>query len=490
MLEDPQPGSPEHWRDRLLARLAERRREVDEMLVYYEHGGPMPSLPHSATDRSRAEYRYLTRLGVANWTGVVADAPASRLAITGFRFGESINGDQDAWKIWQRNALDADSGLVHAAGLQTGSACALVWGDEDGKAEITVEDPSQMIVAYRGGSRRRRAAALKHWVGDDGRWMATLYLPDGIYKWRSKNPQKSSGTRSPTSAPGGWEERQDDGDRKWPVDNPLRKVPVVEFRANPTLRPQPYGGGRAEFARVLSDQDRINHTLFDRLCTAHWLGFPQRYIKGWDAPETESGEPDREKALEFVRKSFWALNEEAEPGQFPAADFLTFIKAFESDVASMLATTSTPPYYSPFGQLVNISADSLKAIEAGFIAKCESHALNFGESWEEVMRLALQVEEDPRADDMSSQVIWRDIENRTWGQTVDAVTKMLALGVPAEALWSKLPGVTDQDINRWKAMNATTALLGDLAALPTAPEPTLAEVTAPVPAVTVDGLDA
>jgi hypothetical protein len=340
-----------------------------------------------------------------------------------------------------------------------------VWADVDGLAEITVEDPTQMIVAYEGGSRRRRAAALKRWVADDGRWMTTLYRPDGIYKWRSNRAQSATGAASPTAPPGGWAERRDDRDRDWPVRNPLGKVPVIEFRANPTLRPQPYGGGRAEFARVISDQDRINHTLFDRLCTAHWLGFPQRWIKGWDAPEDEDGNVDTAEALRFIKRSFWALNDDAEPGQFPAADFLSFIKAFESDVASMLATTSTPPYYSPFGQLVNISADSLKAIEAGFIAKCESHALNFGESWEEVMRLALQVEDDPRAKDTSSQVIWRDIENRTWGQTVDAAVKMLTLGVPAEALWSKLPGVTDQDIVRWKAMLATDALTADLAAL-------------------------
>lgn len=475
MAEPLEQVSPEEqWRDRLSKKLDDRIRNVDEMLVYYEHGGPLPALPPSATDRSRTEYRYLTRLGVANWSGVVADAPASRLAVTGFRFGDTINGDQDAWRIWQRNSLDADSGLTHGAALQTGSASALVWDDGTGKAEITVEDPSQMIVAYQGGSRRKRAAALKRWLDDDGYWMATLYLPGGIYKWRSA--RKRSGASGDVSTPTAWVERRDSRDEAWPVHNPLGKVPVVEFRANPVLRPQPYGGGRAEFARVLSDQDRINHTLFDRLCTAHWLGFPQRWIKGWDAPQDESGNPDKGEALEFVKKAFWSLNDEAEPGQFPAADFLTFIKAFESDVASMLATTSTPPYYSPFGQLVNISADSLKAIEAGFIAKCESHALNFGESWEEVLRLALEVEGDPKANDVSSQVIWRDIENRTWGQTVDAVMKMMTLGIPAEALWSKLPGVTDQDIGRYKALRAQADLFADLNALPETAEPAGLEV--------------
>lgn len=473
MADTDSPGSPPWWRDRLLKQLDDRAKAVAVLTKYYEDGGPLPPRPPGLDgEQARAEYDRLCRLSVANWMGVIADAPASRLTVVGFRFGEQTTGDGDVWSIWQRNQLDADSGLTHTEALKTGQAFALVWDDGTGKAEITVEDPSQMIVAYEPGSRRRRAAALKRWRSEDTVY-AVLYLPDGIYKWSA--PASKSDLASRPSQP--WRPWQPPSDDSWPVNNPLRKVPVVELRANPRLAPAEFGGGRSEFAGVTADQDRVNKSLFDRLVTQEYMGFPQRWIKGWDYPRTPDGQVDKQAMLKVSQSRVWTFqDEEVAVGQFSAADFTAFIRAVEFDIATMAATTFTPPYYHPFGDMVNISAESIKAIEAGFIAKCEAHSLNFGEGWEEVIRLALEVEGDSRSEDLSSQVIWRDIENRTWAQTVDAVLKMKDLGVPERALWEMLPRFTPQDGARWEAMRAQDALFGALQALPTTSEP-----SAPVP---------
>ncbi len=57
-----------------------------------------------------------------------------------------------------------------------------------------------------------------------------------------------------------------------------------------------------------------------------------------------------------------------------------------------------------------------------------------------------------------AQVRWRDTESRALSATVDALGKMAAmLGVPVQELWEKIPGVTQQDVERWK----TTVAEGD-----------------------------
>jgi hypothetical protein len=156
-------------------------------------------------------------------------------------------------------------------------------------------------------------------------------------------------------------------------------------------------------------------------------------------------------------------------GEFGQADFTGFITAVESDVQAMAAITRTPSFYT-LGSISNISGDALTALQAGLIAKTESHRDNFSESWEEVLRLALQAEGDPRSADQQSMVLWRDIEHRTWAETADAVLKMSTLGIPKEALWGMLPNVTPQDIDRWRVMAAEEALF--------APEPDVPGVDA------------
>src|SRR4051812_18462851 len=126
-------GSPDWWRDRLLERLSQRCAEVKRFEDYYEGRHPVPSVPKRLTDAAFAEataaYKNLASLGITNWVKLVADAPAERLAVSGFRFGDQPAWDKDAWLIWQRNHLDADSPLVHDNSLQTGTSFVLVWAD-------------------------------------------------------------------------------------------------------------------------------------------------------------------------------------------------------------------------------------------------------------------------------------------------------------------------------------------------------------------------
>lgn len=477
MPETVEQGSPEWWRDRLLDALTAQARRVDRFETYYDGEHPIPKPPKALDSdvyrRACEQYRELARMGLTNFTGMIADVPADRLAVEGFTFddGPDAEGSRSdrAWDIWQRSHLDADQGMAHATALSTGQAYALVSRLDDGRAAVTLEHPAQTIVAYRPGSRRDRVAALKCWR-DAGTEVVVLYLPDGVHRWvRDASSRPVSGYSVNLSGPGGWER---DGE---PFENEQRVIPIVEFRANPRLRPTPFGGGRSEYQTVLPIQDRINKTVFDRLVTAEFQAFRQRYVIGWQPPENpETGQPD---PVATYRASVARLqifnNDDPEAlnniraGEYAQADFTGFLSSVEADIQQMAAITRTPAYYL-LGQMVNISSDALIAAEAGLVAKTLKHADNFGETWEEVMRLALMAEGDTDAADAQVTTLWRDVEQRTWGQTVDAATKMRDLEVPREALWLMLPGATPQSVRQWRSMRAMEALL----TAPPAPAPT------------------
>jgi hypothetical protein len=115
------------------------------------------------------------------------------------------------------------------------------------------------------------------------------------------------------------------------------------------------------------------------------------------------------------------------------------------------------------------SGDSLKASEAGLVAKVKRKQVDFGETWEEAMRLAfLAVGDEDRSGAIDAEVIWSDPEFRSETQRVDALTKMATLGVPPQALWQRF-GATPQEIERWTKYadeNAARAAIANSPPLP------------------------
>lgn len=454
-MENP-AGSPEKWRDALAAELIARRSRITKLENYYNGDHPLPAPPKrlqpTAFNEARRAYAALMTMGVTNWVKLVADAPAERLEVVDLRFGDEGRPSSEPWDIWQENELDSQSLLVHDNALQTGQSFAMT---DPVSGVITCEHSAQMIVAYAPGSRRTVVAALKLWNEDDDAEMATLLLPNSIHKWEKRRQ----------FGPSDWSARS--GVEETVIEHGLGVVTVVEFAANPTLRPRMFGGGCGEFETVLPIQDRINKTVFDRLVTAEFQAFRQRYIIGWspDIDET-TGLPKAEQVQRASQAGLWTFDGEPadiQIGELSQADFAAFLKATEADVNAMAAISKTPPHYL-LGAMVNISGDALTAAESGLASKTRKHARNFGPDWVQVIRHALLVQGSELAADPGGQAIWRDVEHRTWGEQVDAVMKMGAdpIRVPRRALWEKLPDVSPQDIARWDAFEETGSLLSGL----------------------------
>lgn len=431
--------TPAAWLAYLEKKLANQQREIKLYEDYYDGRHRLAF----ATLKYRQSFGYLFKALADNWCEIVVDAPVERLFVEGFRFGgRDKPADDGAWDIWQANGLDSESVMAHTESVKDGRAYILAGPDEQGTGypQITIEHASQVVVEHAPGNRRRRLAALKKWRDDDGYEYATLYLPDRIWKWETKETTRYA----PGDAVGrNWVPRA--GEESG-VNPTAPVVPMVPLYNNPTL----LGDGRSDLMPAIPLQDAINKELADMLVASEFAAFQQRVITGLEVESDKDGNPDRSMEQKAAVNRVWALeNENAKVFSLPASDLGNYTKAIELLLQHLAAQTRTPPHYL-LGQIVNVSGDALKAAETGLVSKVKRKQVDFSDSWEEAMRLALRLKPDAAEPDkpMNAETVWRDPEYRSEGEMVDAALKRRALGVPLEAIWEMI-GATPQQVKDW-----------------------------------------
>ena len=445
---------------RLTTELDKRSVAVQAAEDWYDGRHPIPAPPANTAaaagvgDAANA-FRTMSELAITNLLPPVVNEPAKKLRVEGFQFSESpTTTDSEAWRIWQRNGLDADAPLAFKAAVKTGQAFAVVW-QSGGLATIDVEDPSQCIVSYVAGSRRQRRSGLKRWLDEDGYTCATLYLPNEIYKFRSKD-QRVYGPMLPMS--GGWVPREVPGEA-WPIVHQLG-VNLVELRVGATLKPSLFGGGRPQFTSVINEQRKINAIVMNLLITLENQAFRQRWATGWDYPQLEDGTPDLKSMARASASRLWALEgDDVKVGEFAQADFRPFLDVLSHFTKVMSFKTSTPPHAFLLGEMVNVAADSLARLDGSHIDEVQSIADGLGEGMEEVMRLALLAESNPKAADTGSSVRWAEFEHRTATEQMGVATALKELGAPTDVVFAATPGTTQQEAARWARQQGGSAIL-------------------------------
>jgi hypothetical protein len=415
-----EPLTPDWFRDKLYKRLVDiQQPKVAFFGDYYTGEHPLPWVAPQAKD----EFRRLVRMTRSNYMGLVVDAMVERATVEGFRFGADSAADQDAWRIWQANNLDADSDAVWLESGISGQGYFLVAPNPKNRAlpNIWVEHPAQCIVGYEPGTNRRvRRAGFKVWDDEwTGEVHATLYLrdPSGnlwLFKYRAKKPTGGSAIRD-------WEPRVVAGE-EWPAAGGMDVVPLVEAPNNPRL----LTGGVSELYDVTDAQDRINKTLFDRLQTQEFGVDPQKWSSAFP-DEDDDGNPN---VIEWGRNRMVTTNiSETRFGNFAVAPLDPYSMAKREDVKDIASRTRTPAQYL-LGEMSNVNGETLKASESGLISKVRQRFRPWGEAAEETMRIARTLAGLPTTTDAGRmETIWRDPQYRTEGEVTDAAIKRLQTGI-------------------------------------------------------------
>lgn len=374
------------------------------------------------------EVKRLAKISRVNILQIVISALAQALYVDGYRAAKDADNAKP-WEVWQANALDAAQIGVHRAALTYGASYATVLPGE----------PLPVIAGY---SPRFMTAVY----GDDPYWPVWALRTDRdkslrLYDETSIYTLKEGGT-------GGVEFVSS-------ADHNVGHVPIVRF-----LNTWDLDEDNAGEVEPLTDlQDQIDLTTFSLLVAQHYAAFRQRWIIGWVAPnEAELAKANASRILTFADDP-----ESVKVGEFEQTLLDGYLESRESSLRHA-ASISQTPVHELIGSLVNLSAEALVAAEAGQRRKIVERQVGFGEAWEQVLALAGKIAGFEASD--SAEVRWRDTESRALSSTVDALGKMAEmLGIPPQALWERIPNVSQQDIEKWKELAKDADALATLTSM-------------------------
>jgi hypothetical protein len=450
---------------KLVARLDEEfENDLDEngrlgkVRRYLSGDHDLPYMPRGA----KREYEHLAKRAITNWTPLLSDTYSKGLFVDGYRPARA--GDNAApWSYWQENGLDARQTIAHRGALEYGASYVLILPGTVQSRRIPLMKPLSPLRSgawyqddddlYPELGYRRKGTTV------DGTRLIEVYDRQSVYTFAK--PKDSDH----------WILSRVD-------DHGLGYTPFIRFRDR--LDGEAVGIIRP----LITLQDRVNEIVFSTLIAIQYAAFRQRWATGLVVPEDEDG--NAIEPFESAVNRLWISDStEARFGDFAQTEVSGHLSAYESTVRTLAAVAQISPNILT-GDLVNLSADALAQMEASTQRKMGEYETLFGESWESAFRLAaLAAGDRDAALDTSAEVRWRDTEARSLSQTVDALGKIAQmLGVPVEALWEKIPGVTDQDVQRWKELRASTdvlsALVGDVQRQiqPTAEDPATDETAA------------
>lgn len=413
----------EMTRDLLEMRAAEAPR-LDKIRSYWRGLQPLPIVPTGVP----TEVTAMAEMSRINVCGLVVNVPAQSMAVTGIK--DDLSGENDpVWDVWQANKMDRHQAAIHRSALAYGTSYVKVL-------------PGDPVPVIRGVSPRRMTAAY----GDDPDWpVAALEVAGDLYKLYDDTSEYIL---------------TNDADKAKEANEPFHPVlesssehgagvcPVVRYQNLEDLEDEP----SSEIEAIMSLQDQLDFTTFDLLVAQHFSAFRQRYILGW----TSDSENEKAKAS---ASRLWTFDDDAKTitvGEFGQTVLDGYLDSRKASLEHFGIISQVPPH-NLVGQMINLSAEALVAAEVGSNRKNTERETGMGESHEQTLWLASKYQGQTIGD--GAQVRWRETEARSLAQTVDALGKMAQmLGVPVEALWGRIPGVTQQDVDEWKTIVSTDEL--------------------------------
>lgn len=428
--EDTSPGSPRWYLSRLTERLLGRQYRYNWLEKYALGHHPFPN----GDKRFVYALSELQRKCRTNYCELVIHAVTQRMFVNGFQFGPDEQVDEDAKKIMNYNYMDVQIAIMINMAATFGDAYMMVSPaiEDDGEPVLTAENPRMCITDPDPALPLRERAGFKMWQDDvSQKVMGVLYLPEAIYTYEAPGiTDQSVDTATLTSRlttqhqPGSFVL----------VDvqpNEAGEVPLKRCNWQPAFGTI----GRSEFESVIDIQDRINHTVLDRLVIAKSQAYNQRWVSG------------AKKGSEFKPGAdmVWAtLDPTARFGQFEAADLTQVMEAVRDDVGDMAAISQTPATYL-MNRMVNVSGDTLTQDQSALVTKIGVRQIAVGYTLERCMRLAMKLKGlEDKAKETEVMTLWKDAAIHTYAELGDLFSKLTSGGCSLDVAM-KITGLFTND---------------------------------------------
>ena len=351
-----------------------------------------------ATAKFQNAFGTMFREFALNLCPAICDAVRDRLRVTGFGVdGADAHDDaseaavgigEEVRRIWQRNQMDARSGVLHKEVLKTGDSFAIVWPDEAGKALIFPNRSAACTAVYDDEAPGRVKWAAKYWRRADGRIRLNLFYPDRIEKYISRRKHETLISDAGDFEPFERGFADSFNDQSGPVvRNPFGEVPVFHFANNSGMETD----GISEIAAAIPIQDGLNKAVLDMLVAMEFCAYRQRWAAGIEIEYDADGKP-KAPFTAGIDHLWISENPNTRFGDFEAANLEQFLKVKDGFRVDMASVTGTPISYLLPPNRGFPSGESLRNAETRFIAKVRDRQATFGQTWASAMAFALRVE--------------------------------------------------------------------------------------------------
>lgn len=362
---------------------------------------------------------------------VGVDAVSERLRVQSFTVADPDGSNdkvaaQAVLQVWAANELPLMHGVGITESLIKRVSYLLTWPGDDGRAVISVEDATQMVVHRQSAPPYGVDAAMKvtadEWTGDTLAWLWII-------------------------GQGMWSLSQGD-DGRWtvladgpvPIPSPLGgQVPIVEVARRPRLLKPPVGA----LDDVMPLQDTYTFLFAQMAIAATFGAIPIRTATGiklprlrdnegrilTDADGVELVDPDASIELSAARV-LTAENKDAEFGTLEASDLAGFVAAIGMVGEQVRGITAVPQHYYE-GAPSGTSSETLKAAESNMVRRVEGDQEWAGAAYPKALRHAMLLDGSQYAR-APITTVWVDPETFVPAQQVDAAQKLVTIGVPLE----------------------------------------------------------
>lgn len=444
--------------------IADRANYFDNAYNYFMGDQLLPYAPQNTTE----QIRDLQERSITNWMPLLVGLPVQVSYIDGYRRGtyglgpepEQASGEEIAagkdpkrfspeYACWQRNRMDARQATIYRAALMYGHSFAHVntlHPSGDPKVEVL---GTRHTVAYFDDPvndiRPKIALTVKSYARDEE-------TPGFAVAWDDVNRYELTINTEGVFATLGE-----------PIPHGMSGCPVVRYTCG-----SPDDEGRA--LPVINDtmitlQNRVNQASFSTNVTADFGAFKVRTAAGLQVTykiDTATGEPLLDaggnpipEPIEVSQAKMLISDDPATKfGQLDETPLDGYLKN-EDQATKNLAAIAQFPLHALIGNVSNLSAEALNALEAQFMRHMNSLHTSWGESHEELFRLLAEALGD--AEGMNAyggEVRWRDMSSKAFGATMDGLGKAAEmLGMPKRGLWAMMPGITSGDLQDLEALH-------------------------------------
>lgn len=440
--------------DTMRAQLKADRSEVFDLAYRYFHGDHLePYAPQNPSE----QIADLQARSITNWIPLLVNLPTQVSYVEGYRRGESYSQSESSepkgvtgnrkrftpeYGCWQENRMDGKQATVYQSALLYGQSFVHVnTVHPSGKVKIEVLSTRNTVAFFDDPVNDLRpllVLTIKSYARDENTpGLAILW--DDNYRYELTLSDK--------------DEFKFIGD---PVAHGLGACPVIRYTCG-----APDDEGRS--LGVVNDtlirlQDRVNQAAFSTNVTADFGAFKVRTAAGLQVnykvnPETgeplidAGGNPIPEPIAVSQAKMLISEDPTTKFGQLDETPLAGYLSN-EDQATKNLAAIAQFPLHALIGNVSNLSAEALAALEQQFMRQMQSFQVSWGESHEELFRLLAEAKGDSSgAASYGGEVRWRDMTSKAFGAVMDGLGKASQmLNVPSRGLWPLIPGLSSGDI--------------------------------------------